>query len=275
MRLDTREGILKGGEDGPVLPNMNSESLLLKRISLPLEHDDHMPPEEKKQLTPMEISFLSWWVKNGADFDKTLAELNFPDSLQEFIQPEENKTLNKLVPQQEVTQAADPAILEKLKSLNVMFSPITLNSNYLSVSFMNVLPEDVTQALEECSKLKQQIVWLNLDYQKPDTLAWKQLSFLTNLRKLSAKNSNLNDDIMAYMQPLDSLVYLNLVGTNVTSSGFERIKNLQNLESIYLYQTNIDQAGYQQVNHLFPQAIIDSGNYVVPVLASDTTVFKR
>jgi len=139
---------------------------------------------------------------------------------------------------------------------------------------MNVLPEDLTPAVEECIKLNQQIVWLNLDYQNPDLQVWKQLGALTNMRKLSAKNSNLNDEIIAFLQPLDSLVYLNLVGNEVSSSGFEKIKSLQNLESVYLYQTNIDPTGFKQIEQIFPNATIDSGNYIVPILASDTTVFK-
>lgn len=274
LRLDTKEGLLKGGKDGNLLADIGSESMLLKRILLPMEDDDHMPPKEKKQLTSMEIGFLSWWVKTGADFNKTLAELNLPDSLQGFITPARNNTVNKLVPQEEIDQA-DRNTLYKLSSMNIMFSPIALNSNYLSVSFMNVLPEYLTPAMEECIKLKQQIIWLNMDYQTPDTLAWKLLSLLTNLRKLSAKDSNFDDETMAYINALDSLVYLNLVGTNVTASGFERIQNLQNLESIYLYQTNIKKAGFKQINQMFPQALIDSGNYTVPILASDTNVFKR
>lgn len=273
LRLDTKEGLLKGGKAGSLLAANGSESVLLERILLPIEDDDHMPPKEKKQLTEIEISFLSWWVKNGAEFDKTLAEMNLPDSLLSIITPTKNLTVNKLVPIEEVNPA-DSEILEKLSSLNVLFSPIASNSNYLSVSFMNVMPDDIIPALEECSKISQQIVWLNLDYQSPEPTAWNQLSLLTGLRKLSAKNSNINDKMMAHIQAMDSLVYLNLVGTNVTASGFENIKNLKNLESIYLYQTNISSAGYNQIRKLFPQTQIDSGNYMVPTLASDTTVLK-
>jgi uncharacterized membrane protein len=274
LRLDTKEGFLKGGKEGALMANNKSGSFLLERINLPLDHDDHMPPSEKKQLTPVEISFFNWWIKSGADLSKTLAELNLPDSLRGFLTQNESSAVNNLIPQQEVGQA-EKITLEKLNSLNVLLSPIALNSNYLSVSFMNVLPENRTQAMEECVKLKQQIIWLNLDYQNLDTETWQQISFLTNLRKLSAKNSNLDDNKMNYFETLDSLVSLNLVGTKVSSSGFEKIQNLQNLESIFLYQTNIDEVGLQQLNQSFPLATIDFGNYIVRVLESDTTVFNR
>jgi uncharacterized membrane protein len=273
LRLDTKEGFLAGGEGGSMLPNDKSKSILLERIMLPLDDDDHMPPMEKKQLTEMEISYLNWWIKNGADMNKTLGELDFPDSLRSFLIQDESNAFNNLIPQQEVNQP-DKITLDKLNSLNVMLSPIALNSNYLSVSFMNVLPENGTAAMEECAKLKQQIVWLNIDYQNIDTLAWQQISLLTNLRKLSVKNSNLDDDKMNYFETLDSLVSLNLVGTKVSLPGLLKIKTLQNLESIYIYQTNVDEAGFSQLKMLFPLATIDFGYYEVPILQSDTTIFK-
>jgi len=273
LRLDTKEGLIKGGEDGNLLGDSKSAGILLERIMLPLEDDDHMPPSEKKQLTSIEIGFLNWWIKSGADLNKTLAELNMPDSLSGLIISGKNDKINNFIPQPEITQA-DRNTLEKLNSLNVLTSPIASNSNYLSVSFMNVLPENLSQVLEECVRLKQQIIWLNLDYQNLDSAAWQQISLLSNLRKLSAKNSNLDDDKIIYLQTLDSLVSLNLVGTNVSSSGFGKIQNLQNLESIYLYQTKIDEAGFKQIKQLFPKAKLDSGNYFVPILESDTTVFK-
>jgi uncharacterized membrane protein len=274
LRLDTKEGFLKGGEEGSLLADNNSRSILLERIMLPLEDDDHMPPSEKKQLSAMEISFLNWWIKSGADMNKTLAELNMPDSLSGLILSDKSDKINNSIPLTEVNQA-DRNTIEKLNSLNVLISPIALNSNYLSVSFMNVLQENGIQAMEECIKLKQQIIWLNVDYQNLDSLAWQKIGLLSNLRKLSAKNSNLDDNKITYFETLDSLVSLNLVGINVSSTGFEKIKNLQNIETIYLYQAKTDAAGFKKINQFFPNAVLDSGNYVVPILKSDTTVFKR
>jgi len=274
LRLDTRDGLLAGGDEGSLFAENESGSLLLKRIMLPLDDDDHMPPKEKKQLTAKEISFLNWWINNGADFDKTLAELNLPDSLQLMFSKKESIPVDRLIPETEVEEA-DPIVLEKLKSFNVLVSPIGENSNYLSVSFMNVLPENGTKAMEELKNLNQQVIRLNLDYQNLDTLGWRKVGFLTNLRKLSAKNSNMDDEKLAYLKNLNSLVSLNLTGTNVSSSGLESSLSLPNLESIYLYQTNIDADGFKSLINKFPKVKIDSGNYSVPILDSDTTVFKR
>jgi uncharacterized membrane protein/mono/diheme cytochrome c family protein len=69
LRLDTREGLLAGGEDGPVLvPGDPAASLLFQRVSLPLEHEDHMPPEGKPQPTQEELAALEAWIAAGAPF---------------------------------------------------------------------------------------------------------------------------------------------------------------------------------------------------------------
>jgi len=86
LRLDTFEMVMKGGEDGPVvIAGKADESPLIKRLLLPLEHDDHMPPSGKPQPTPEEITILRWWINAGAPFDKSLQDLHPPADVQEAI----------------------------------------------------------------------------------------------------------------------------------------------------------------------------------------------
>src|SRR6185436_5829747 len=48
LRMDDSLRLMKGGKDGPVIiPGNVEKSEMAKRISLPREDDDHMPPEEK------------------------------------------------------------------------------------------------------------------------------------------------------------------------------------------------------------------------------------
>ena len=71
LRLDEQEFILKGGKEGAVIAAGNpDESELLKRILLPVEDEDHMPPKEKAQLTQSELDLIDWWVSTGATFNK-------------------------------------------------------------------------------------------------------------------------------------------------------------------------------------------------------------
>lgn len=69
LLLTTREGIEKGGENGVVVvAGKPDESPLVTRCELPADHDDHMPPDGKKQPTADEIAALRRWVQAGAKF---------------------------------------------------------------------------------------------------------------------------------------------------------------------------------------------------------------
>ena len=70
LLLTTPEGVQKGGENGPVfVVGKPDESPLLQRCLLPLDDEDHMPPESKKQPTPVELDALRQWIAGGARFD--------------------------------------------------------------------------------------------------------------------------------------------------------------------------------------------------------------
>jgi hypothetical protein len=65
LLLDTREGLLKGGDTGPVIiPGDLEQSLLIKAVRY-TDENLRMPPKNKK-LAPAQIASLEAWVKMGA-----------------------------------------------------------------------------------------------------------------------------------------------------------------------------------------------------------------
>ncbi len=68
--ITNKESFLKGGESGPVIvPGKPDESEFLHRTLLPLEDDDHQPPEGKApQWTAAEKKLFEKWIAAGADF---------------------------------------------------------------------------------------------------------------------------------------------------------------------------------------------------------------
>ena len=73
--VTNKEGLLKGGElteeEGieTIVAGKPEESSFLQRTLLPLDHDDHMPPEDKaEQWTDAQKKLFEEWIKQGADF---------------------------------------------------------------------------------------------------------------------------------------------------------------------------------------------------------------
>jgi mono/diheme cytochrome c family protein len=65
LRLDSRQGLLKGGDTGPALvAGQPDNSLLIKAIRR--AGDLKMPPKDKDRLTPAQVDALSAWVRMGA-----------------------------------------------------------------------------------------------------------------------------------------------------------------------------------------------------------------
>jgi hypothetical protein len=65
LLLDTREGVLKGGDTGPAIkPGDVEQSLLIKAVRY-TDDNLRMPPKNKK-LAPAQIASLETWVKMGA-----------------------------------------------------------------------------------------------------------------------------------------------------------------------------------------------------------------
>ncbi len=66
LRLDVKEGALKGGEGGVVLvAGKPDESEILKRVSLPKEDEDIMPPKDGP-LAAKDLDTLRRWIAEGA-----------------------------------------------------------------------------------------------------------------------------------------------------------------------------------------------------------------
>lgn len=81
LRLDTVEHIFAGGDSGPVIePGRAAQSPLIRRLRLPLDSDDHMPPNGKPQPRPDQIALLEWWINLGAPTNRLLTELSLPNA---------------------------------------------------------------------------------------------------------------------------------------------------------------------------------------------------
>ena len=66
LRLHTLADVLKGGKNGgAIAPGKSAASLLIKRISLPKDDDDIMPPEGGP-LEKSQIEAIRRWIDQGA-----------------------------------------------------------------------------------------------------------------------------------------------------------------------------------------------------------------
>ncbi|SKB00281.1 Uncharacterized membrane protein [Prosthecobacter debontii] len=86
LRMDTYELAIQGGESGiNFVAGKPAESLSIQRIELPIDDDEHMPPDGKDQLTTEEAALIRWWVQSGASNTQKVAEAQFPSETQATV----------------------------------------------------------------------------------------------------------------------------------------------------------------------------------------------
>jgi uncharacterized membrane protein len=279
LRLDEQAFIEKGGEEGKVIiAGSAGESELIKRILLPNDNEDHMPPKEKAQLTKEQIELLNWWVNSGADFHKKVAELQQPEKIKSYLAALQsgnvsNETEASDIPQEKIDKAPDGAI-KKLREHNVSVNTVSQGSNYLSVNFVAV--DSVTQThLQLLQAINKNIAWLKLGNTKINDSTMSVVGAMPSLTKLFLNNSNATDNSLRYITNLSKLQYLNLSSTAITAKGVNSLNNLKSLRQLYLFQTGVSAAGYASLKILFPSAMIDTGGYTVQFLPSDTMLVKE
>jgi uncharacterized membrane protein/mono/diheme cytochrome c family protein len=94
LRMDTIEHLTQGGDSGsPIAPASAAESLLSKRLALPLEDDEHMPPDGKPQPSKDQLAIINWWLNAGAPTDKMIRDLSpTPEILKALQVPTSSST---------------------------------------------------------------------------------------------------------------------------------------------------------------------------------------
>src|SRR5690348_12071216 len=158
LRLDSVEAILKGGKDGKVLEAGDPDkSELYKRITLPKDSDDVMPPEGDP-LPKAKTDLIKQWIAEGANFGDWKSDAN---AVASTTKPDEQSAAPKEVQLPQVA-AADPAALDRLRQGGALAMPLAQNTNLVEVD-LNLNGDHVDDGfLSNLQPIDQQIASLNL-----------------------------------------------------------------------------------------------------------------
>jgi len=273
LRLDEPIFIMKGGKDAKALEPGNADSSeIIKRMLLPVSDDDHMPPKKKPQPSEQEIAILHWWIQEGASFDKRVADLQQSPKIKPYL-----KQLERVVEEEEPLPevgAPDQAAINLLKKKGVLVLPLATNSNYLEVNFISahdVSDDDMKQLL----KLKSQVIDLDAGFNSTSDSSIRYISQLNKLRRLKLNDSRVTNAGIKQLSSLNDLRYLNVKGTAVNSDGIKELAALKKLSVIYTFNSAVKPADVAGLKQLFPKTKIDTGNYNLPKLESDTSVITK
>lgn len=96
LRLDSLEAIMKGGDSGEaVTAGAGEDSLAIERMLLPLDDDDHMPPEDREGPKPEEIEIIKFWIDRGLGDSLKVRDLLAPTAARALLEKIAAETQNK------------------------------------------------------------------------------------------------------------------------------------------------------------------------------------
>ncbi len=245
LRLDSPEAILQGTPDGPVVvPGRAAESLLYKRISLPPDDLDIMPPDGGP-LSAEQIAMIQSWIDQGAAFGAATsqpAEQTPPSQRTDLVD-------------WPVVPPADPAAVRKLRDAGAWVVPLGGGNHLLSVSLRGHtgLGHRDAAALKLLTPLREQITWLDLGHTDVSDPALGALAALKNLTRLHLEKTAVGDAGLSPLQALGRLGYLNLYGTRITDAGLARLKPLTGLRQLFLWRTPVTDAGVADLCQALPE----------------------
>jgi uncharacterized membrane protein len=285
LRLDLPDGILKGGKDGAVIvPGQAATSLLVKRVLLPLDDDHHMAPKDKNQLTIREVQLLKWWIDNGAPFDKPVKAMHQDTAVATMLLAFHNGTAAPVAASL-VTNVADsdlpmgqvaPAPAEAVKVLRAsgaVVLPISQSSNYIAVD-LDGKPAG-KEVLRAIPMLKDQLVSLKCSFSRAGDELVTAAAACPMLVRLWLDHTAITGANLDALRGLPNLNYLNLTGDSVGAAQVAALKGSPKLTEIYLYQTKVRRADWDALRRDFPRAMLDTGGYAIPFLATDTAEVRE
>ncbi|MEO9891632.1 c-type cytochrome domain-containing protein [Aurantibacter sp.] len=267
LLLHTPDAILKGGENGEIInPKNASDSDLFVRMKLPMDDDNHMPPEGKTQPTKEDIKLVGAWIDTGNPFEGSIKNSGLNKELfSSFFSKKDNLDY----PDIEITAASQDSIIT-IEKTGIHVDLISKSSNFLSVSCINK-PDFTDADFEILLAIKSNIARLDIGNTKVSDNIFKKIALLPNLTILKLDNTSISGKNIKEIANLKNLKTINLTATNFEREHISKFSDFPSLQNIYLYKSNIKTQEIKTLNK--GQISIDYGGYELPTLPTDSIVY--
>lgn len=267
LRMDSFEWVMKGGKEGDAItPGDAEDSNIVYRITLPLEDEEHMPPEGKSQVESDELLVIRWWIDQGADPKVKVADAEMPEEIEAIVSklveiPDPKEVADKTQPEGHgkpdkalkdlLAKITDkyPGTLtfESQKSAGVVLSAVSLRSKLGDSEFAEFVP------------VIPHLVGADLSASAIGDSSVSKLADASRLKMLRLGQTGISDKSADTLAALSELESLNLYGTQVTDVTLLRLATLPKLKKLYLWQTKVTEQGVKQFMERLPECEVVLG----------------
>ena len=242
LRLDSYDALMQGGKDGLVVQAGNVQgSDLFRRITLSPGHDDFMPKESKRPLTPDQVKTVELWI--GAGASGTLAVDSIKDAPVGLASPP--------VAAEVTFEEVDPAAVAKLragmaplvaqlqKQLPGILEYESRGSADLRLDASILGPKFGDNDLAALAPLAEHITLADFSRTAITDQSVGAIAAMKRLRVLRLMNTGITDTTLEGLGTLDQLESLGVYETRVTPAALPGLARLPKLAHVYVGQTGI------------------------------------
>ena len=248
LRMDSWDLLAKGGKHGPAIkPGDLAASPLVRRIDLPQDAKEHMPPRGKPQLSDDDLTVLEWWVDAGTPRDKPLSSLDLPPLVAAVLEERLGGAPAGAPPERAATLAQAGRIAE---SLGIIIRPLTPDGPWIEVNARPGAKAFGDAQLRLLAPIAPAVQWLDLGNTAVTDGGLSALGAMRGLERLHLDQTRVTDDGLSRLSHLRRIEYLNLRGTAVTDKGLASLRALPRLRSLYLWQTAVTPAAARALGEL-------------------------
>jgi len=269
LLMTSYENLLKKGKSGKLALAIGApdSSELYNRVVLPVEHEDHMPPEGKTPMTENEIALLKFWIASGAKNNLLINEAKKEETVAPVIEqllPELNRYRMKIEFVNLKTEEAQNELYKLAGELNVAINRDHLNEGSFFMLGMKFPPSRFTN--DSFRKLKpyfEVFTKLSLTSSEIDDTGLYYIGQMANLKELYLQKTKLDGSGLVYLQKLKNLEVLNLSFTQVDDKAALDLLKFPSLKRVYLYRSKATKEMVEALNKYRPEVkvLLEEGPY--------------
>lgn len=257
LSLHTWDAALKGGDSGPLwIAGKPAESEIVRRMKLPHDDEEHMPPSGETPLAAEEIALVVRWIERGAKRDGSVADLALdpalakaaaelttkfaaegrssgpPEPIWEYDPAEVERRRAPLAGTVADLQQAFPGALsyESRTSTTLRFTAAGLGRDFGDAQ------------LATLAALGDALVELDLSGTAVTDGVAPMFGSLPSLRVLRLGYTAVGDRTVAALVPLSKLEVLVLTGTQVTAASLPAMGKLTALKRLHAGEGSLAEA---------------------------------
>jgi YHS domain-containing protein/mono/diheme cytochrome c family protein len=263
LRMDTIEHLLAGGESGPAIESgvAPEDQELLFRMLLPLDDDDHMPPDHKAQPSEAELGLVRAWLAAGAPVDTEFAigegaslpdpEANEADAAQTSADPDEP----------EGPSPAPEAVLTTLRDRLVHVQPIEAGSVELWIDFAAAsAATDDASVRELLTPLVNHVSELSLARTQISDASLELIAAMPALSRLDLRETAVTDAGLAQLAEHPHISELVLSRTKLSDAALTSLQELPALTQLWIWEAGFSEDGLLALREALPEVRIDTGD---------------